>query len=131
MSENSIVHAYDASGRRLGVFIPSALWDQLDDDIRNALAKPVRKPIPRKEPVADWEALVSCWDFPYPVDMDVHCKHCGNDTSDWQQDQPRKFHLKAANLGGLVSFECCECRSRIRKNHFKDQIEVSCTPPLE
>ncbi|SDB16959.1 hypothetical protein SAMN05660653_00796 [Desulfonatronum thiosulfatophilum] len=129
MSENSIIHAFDASGKRLGVFIPSSLWDQLDNPIKNALANPVIKPKQVKEPIADWETLVACWDFPYPVDKDVNCQHCGITTEDWQHDTPRKFHLKAANLGGLVSFECCACHARIRKNHFKDVIEVSCTPP--
>ncbi len=131
MTAESIIHAFDVSGKRLGVFIPSSLWDQLDDQLKNSLNNPVITPKPVKEPIADWEMLTSCWDFPYPVDMDVHCQLCGNQTEDWQQDKPRKFLLKAASLGGLVSFECCDCHGRIRKNHFKDVIDVSCTPTID
>ena len=128
MSKNQIVHAYDSSGKHMGVFIPSSLWEQLDPKLKSSLEKTDASPPPLKEPIADWEMLTSCWDFPYPVDKDVHCSLCGNRTNDWQEDAPRKFLLKAASLGGLVSFECCECHARIRKNHFKDVIDVSCTP---
>lgn len=130
MPATNIVHAFDAQGKPLGVFIPFALWEQLDENIRKALDGPNKKLQEIKEPTGDWDMLVSCWDFPYPVDTDVHCQLCENQTQDWKQDTPRKFLLKAANLGGLVSFECCQCQSRIRKNHFKDAIDVSCTPPV-
>lgn len=130
MSAKNIVHAFDAQGKPLGVFIPFATWEQLDETIRQALDAPKEKLQEIKEPLADWDLLVSCWDFPYPVDMDVACQLCGNQTQDWKLDTPRKFLLKAANLGGLVSFECCSCQARIRKNHFKDAIDVSCTPPV-
>ncbi|PTN36524.1 hypothetical protein [Desulfonatronum sp. SC1] len=130
MSSNDIIHAFDAQGKPLGVFIPFALWEQLDQKTRNALERPTAKFQEIKEPIGDWEMLVSCWDFPYPVDTDVHCRLCDNQTQDWQQDNPRKFLLKAANLGGLVSFECAQCQARIRKNHFKDAIDVNCTQPF-
>ncbi|HDQ39432.1 MAG TPA: hypothetical protein ENN39_00140 [Desulfonatronum sp.] len=121
-------HVYDSSGKFLGVFIPSQFWDQLDKNVKQVLrtANPVPKPI--KEPLDDWETLKQIWDFPYPVDTDVQCSLCGNMTDNWEGDEPRKFILKAANIGGLVSFECCRCHARIRKNHFKDAIEVACTP---
>lgn len=125
---NSIIHAFDANGKPLGVFIPFAFWEQLDDKVKQSLERPAKDASIIKEPLADWETLVSFWDFPYPVDLDVHCQVCDTQTDNWQQDQPRKFLLKAANLGGLVSFECCSCQSRIRKNHFKDKIDVACTP---
>lgn len=130
MPATNIVHAFDAQGNPLGVFIPFAVWEQLDQHIRQALDAPNKQLQQIKEPIDDWEMLVSCWDFPYPVDTDVACQVCENQTQDWKQDSPRKFHLKAANLGGLVSFECCSCQARIRKNHFKDAIEVTCTPPV-
>lgn len=130
MNKETIVHAFDASGRRLGVFIPASLWEQLDDGLKNQLENPVIIPKAVKEPITDWETLKSIWDFPYPVDTDVHCQNCGNATQNWEVDSPRKFYLKAANLGGLVSFECCQCLARIRKNHFKDCIDVSCTPNI-
>lgn len=128
MPANDIIHAFDAQGKPLGVFIPVAAWEQLDPKIQQALTQGDRKKPEIQEPLADWEMLLSYWDFPYPVDMDVHCQLCDNQTQDWKLDNPRKFFLKAANLGGLVSFECCQCHGRVRKNHFKDSIDVSCTP---
>jgi hypothetical protein len=119
---------YDSTGQFLGVFIPSLLWDQLDNSIKDIL---LTQNIPIKtikEPLHDWETLKQIWDFPYPVDTDVHCSLCGNRTDNWECDNPRKFVLKAANIGGLVSFECCHCQARVRKNHFKDAIDVTCTP---
>lgn len=126
--QQSIVHAFDAKGTFLGVFIPAASWDSLESGIQSALLAENTPARQIKEPLGDWEMLVSCWDFPYPVDLDVRCDLCGNCTQDWQLDDPRKFILKAANLGGLVSFECTSCHARIRKNHFKDEINIQCTP---
>jgi len=128
MPANDIIHAFDAQGKPLGVFIPFAIWEQLAPSVKQALTPTALKSQQVKEPMADWEMLVSNWDFPYPVDLDVMCQNCDNQTPDWKMDSPRKFLLKAANLGGLVSFECCQCNARIRKNHFKDCIDVSCTP---
>ena len=34
------------------------------------------------------------------------CETCGASTEDWQADEPRKFTLAAANMGGLLAFEC-------------------------
>lgn len=121
-------HLYDSSGKFLGVFIPCQLWDQLDVSVKNTLGTPCAKPASIKEPLNDWMTLKKIWDFPYPVDTDVACVLCGNSTEDWEQDSPRKFYLKAASIGGLVAFECEQCHARVRKNHFKDGIEVSCTP---
>ncbi len=128
MTTTEIIHAFDAQGKPLGVFIPNAVWEQLNPTVKQALTPNRAKLQEIKEPLADWDMLVSCWDFPYPVDTDVHCQLCENQTQDWKADTPRKFLLKAANLGGLVSFECCQCQARVRKNHFKDTIDVSCTP---
>ncbi len=124
----SLLRTYDENGTFLGVFIPASCWDSLDPGLQSQLLDQYKTKQEIKEPLADWDTLVSCWDFPYPVDLDVHCNLCGNSTRDWQQDDPRKFILKAANLGGLVSFECTSCQARIRKNHFKDVIDVQCTP---
>ncbi|MFW6177785.1 MAG: hypothetical protein ACOC43_05400, partial [Desulfohalobiaceae bacterium] len=77
-----------------------------------------------QEPLQDWELLLQHWDFKYPVSKEVSCEICGNQTQDWQKDSPRKFLLKAASLGGLVSFECLNCQARIIKKHFKDYVQV-------
>lgn len=121
-------HLYDSSGKLLGVFIPYQIWDQLDPRLKAVLSVSERAPQSFKEPLDDWKTLKQIWDFPYPVDTDVNCTVCGNATADWERDEPRNFFLKAASIGGLVSFECARCRARIRKNHFKDAIDVSCIP---
>lgn len=121
-------HLYDSSGKFLGVFIPYQLWDQLDGKVKSALCLPRAETAQIKEPLDDWMTLKEIWDFPYPIDTDVACALCGNSTKNWEQDSPRKFYLKAANIGGLVAFECVQCHARVRKNHFKDGIETSCTP---
>lgn len=128
MNPAQLIHLHDSSGKFLGVFIPDTIWDQLELRVKNALQALNVAPTPIKEPIADWETLKKIWDFPYPVDTDVHCTLCGNSTDNWEQDAPRKFFLKAAGLGGLVAFECGQCHARVRKNHFKDAIEVVCTP---
>lgn len=131
MAPAQLIHLHDSSGKFLGVFIPYNIWDQLELPVKNALQAPSVAPkptLPLKEPLADWETLKQIWDFPYPVDTDVHCTLCGNSTDNWEQDAPKKFFLKAASLGGLVAFECGQCHARVRKNHFKDAIEVACTP---
>jgi hypothetical protein len=79
----------------------------------------------------DWNRLMDFWDFAYEVDMDVTCELCGNSTQDWLADDPRKFRLKAANIGGLTCFECLSCKARVTKQHFKDKISCSCTPFCE
>lgn len=121
-------HLYDSSGNLLGVFIPALLWEQLDNSLRQSLEPKVHAQKPLREPLGDWETLKKIWDFPYPVDTDVTCSVCGNSTDDWEQDSPRKFFLKAASIGGLVAFECNQCHARVRKNHFKDGIDTTCTP---
>jgi DNA-directed RNA polymerase subunit RPC12/RpoP len=79
----------------------------------------------------DWELLKKYWDFQYAVDTDVFCENCGNTTENWEQDHPRKFYLKAASLGGLVTFQCAQCSARILKKHFKDSIKVELLPFLK
>lgn len=121
-------HLFTSTGQFLGVFIPASMWDNLDKKIQASIVPLQTMDSDLKEPLADWEHLLRIWDFPYPVDTDVLCESCGSSTLNWQHDQPRRFTLKAASIGGLVAFECARCRSRIRKNHFKDGIEVTCTP---
>ena len=59
------------------------------------------------------------------------CEHCGNKTENWSEDEPRLFRLTSANLAGLVAFKCMNCRAKVVKKHFKDQITTECTPYLE
>ncbi len=122
---------YDRDGQLLGVWISAPLWHQvenkIENELKNALDALQQQEEPSKdvqEPLADWDLLKKYWDFKYPVDMDVYCEYCGNQTQNWEQDKPRKFYLKAASLGGLVTFKCACCSSRILKKHFKDYIKV-------
>lgn len=116
-----------------GVFIHPEVWrrirHQVQPLVNNALD--VLAPEERPEPIQDWELLVNHWDFQYPVDWDVHCDHCGNETENWKEDDPRKFRLNAANLGGLVTFECLNCRSKVTKKHFKKHIDSKTVPYSE
>lgn len=122
---------YDEKGNLQAVLISAALWER----VRNYLPEvdDEKKQVPREfpEPLNDWEQLKDYWDFQYPVCTDVVCDNCGNATSDWENDTPRKFKLRAANIGGQVGFECTSCGARVLKRHFKDHMAFECRPMLE
>lgn len=120
---------YDKDGNLIGALLSAEAWTAVRAEVMASLGlaeTPEPPVIP--EPLSDWETLKEYWDYPYPVDMDVHCEHCGNATEDWSRDEPRKFRLTAANLAGLVSFLCLECQAKVVKKHFKDTITTECTP---
>lgn len=126
---------YDQKGTLVGVLLSPEIWSSAYEKLRPILEAELQKLAPeqkkeRPEPIEDWNFLLEHWDFKYPVDKSVLCDICGESTQDWQKDEPRKFTLKAANLGGLVSFRCCKCNARVTKKHFKDHI-VSETVPEE
>jgi len=124
---------FDAEGESQGVWMSAELWNKLDEVISPELDKifpeEAKEPEQLPEPLKDWEALKTTWDLSYPIDGTVHCDHCGSSTEDWEQDEPRKFRLKAANFGGLVRFECQSCHALVSKKHFKDKVVFECTPP--
>jgi len=135
LDENRPIQAlYGDKGEFLGLFISPQMWDRIEGEVAPVLQRELdrleqeREPAV-KEPIQDWENLKQLWGFNYPVDYDVHCEICGSSTSNWQGDDPRRFVLKAANLSGLVTFECRKCRARIIKKHFKDHIHVETTAP--
>lgn len=125
-NENSITELFDKDGNLIGALLTAELWAEIKPSLKNYLPK--QEPEEKPEPISDWKMLTDFWDFPYPVDTDVKCDLCGNQTDNWQEDEPRKFRLSVANLGGLVSFKCCNCKSRISKRHFKDEITSETTP---
>jgi hypothetical protein len=127
--DNNITELFDQKGNLIGALITAELWTKIKPSLKEYL--PNQEPPEKPEPMADWEMLRDFWDFPYPVDMDVKCDHCGNQTDNWQEDEPRKFKLTVANIGGLVSYKCCKCKSRISKRHFKDEITTETTPYQE
>ncbi|WP_462324452.1 hypothetical protein [Desulfoplanes sp.] len=128
-TQKNITPLYDTQGTMFGVFISPDLWKAIASEVQPIIDRHIEKsrpPVP--EPMDDWNRLLDFWDFPYGVDMDVTCEQCGNTTQDWTADDPRKFRLKAANIGGMTTFQCMECKARITKQHFKDKIACTCTP---
>lgn len=120
---------FDKDGNLIGALLSAEAWTAVRDQVNSALGikvVPVEPVI--AEPLSDWETLKEYWDFDYPVDMDVTCENCGNETQDWSADKPRLFLLSSANLAGLVAFKCVKCQAKVTKRHFKDEIQTICTP---
>ncbi|MFP4070734.1 MAG: hypothetical protein ACLFTB_01680 [Desulfovibrionales bacterium] len=132
-ADDYIKQFYNKKGDLEGVFITPELWRLIRHKAQPLINNALERLSPEEfvEPLQDWEMLKEHWDFKYPVDMDVHCDFCGNDTENWQEDDPRLFRLRAANLGGLVSFECLRCKSKITKKHFKKHIDTKTVPYTE
>ncbi|WP_031482263.1 hypothetical protein [Maridesulfovibrio frigidus] len=127
--DDSLTELFDKSGNLIGALLTAELWTKVKPHILPLLPK--AEPEERPEPMSAWVELKQYWDFSYPIDLDVKCDHCGSTTEHWEIDSPRKFRLVSANLGGLVSFKCSECKSRITKQHFKDKIVTKCTPFID
>jgi len=128
MSEH-INELFDKDGNLIGCLLTTEAWEAVRDQVNAALGvtiEPVEQESP--EPIAEWETLKEYWDFQYPVDTDVACEQCGSSTEDWADDDPRLFRLTSANLAGLVAFKCMQCKSKITKRHFKDEIVTECAP---
>ena len=131
MSEH-INELFDKDGNLIGCLLSAEAWNHIKNDVSDKLGIQPTEPEPIiSEPIHEWETLKEYWDFDYPVDMDVHCSECGSNTEDWSADEPRRFYLTSANLAGLVSFNCVQCKSKILKKHFKDEIVTECTPYQE
>lgn len=127
---------YDQDKKLVGVWLSPELWAKAEALVSPALDKALAELSPKQEPILpepmkDWEMLAQYWDFQYPMPSDVHCDLCGNATEDWRKDEPRKFLLRSANLGGLVNFQCQACRARVIKKHFKKHVDVECRPFVE
>lgn len=114
---------FDAQGQPLGAILGPEAWASVREVVLQHFSPPAAAP-EKPEPLEDWRTLVQSWDFRYPADLDAACPLCGNESADWEHDEPRKFVLTAANMGGLVSFRCLSCQGRIIKRHFYDTIKV-------
>jgi len=125
----AVLYLFDESETLRGVQLSAEVWAKVEHLVRPHLpsSAPVAEP-EQPEPLADWETLTQYWDFRYPHDYDVTCGACGQSTRDWREDEPRKFRLRGATLGGLVTFQCMDCKARILKRHFKDQIKTETQP---
>lgn len=126
---SAIRYLVDAQGNRQGVLIDEALWPYVERVVLAALERVCAQERAIPEPLTDYELLQKNWDFRYPFCESVECSTCGASTQNWRQDDPRKFILRAANLGGLVAYQCLACQSRITRRHFKDKVSITCTPP--
>uniref|UniRef100_A0A7C3WCG2 Uncharacterized protein n=1 Tax=Fundidesulfovibrio putealis TaxID=270496 RepID=A0A7C3WCG2_9BACT len=127
---------YDQDKNLLGIWLSPEMWTKCQSILSPAIDKALAKLDPKSqepapEPMKDWQALIDYWDLPYPLPMDVHCDNCGNATQNWQEDEPRLFRLRTANIGGLANFECQKCRARVIKKHFKKHVDVECRPFVE
>ncbi|XPV76351.1 MAG: hypothetical protein ACNI27_00135 [Desulfovibrio sp.] len=125
-NEQFVTKLYDKQGNIIGALLTAEAWELVKDRFQEA--PEVEE---RPEPISDWETLTEFWDFPYPVDYDVHCEHCSSETEDWRKDEPRKFRLSSATLAGLTTFNCQCCQARIIKRHFTDEITTECKPFTE
>lgn len=126
MSNNDITELFDQKGRLIGCLLSAEAWQSARHLFDGATtSNQTEEP---SEPISDWETLQEYWDFQYPVDMDVQCESCGNTTDDWSKDDPRLFRLTAASLSGLVTFLCTQCKAKIIKRHFKDEILTETHP---
>lgn len=128
--DTAIRYVVDAQGQPQGVLLDEEMWRHVCKHVLAVLERHCPSEKAFVEPMADYELLVKYWDLRYDLPTDVSCETCGATTSDWQADEPRKFILRAANMGGLLSFQCQSCTSRVTKRHFKDKVTVTCTPHL-
>lgn len=136
MSSKDIQYLYNSQNEFQGVMITAALWEKIGESVQAEIKRVLPPAEPAdptaaalaREPLQDWERFLSFWDFRYPPEYSVLCKSCGSQTHDWTADEPRKFILKAANIGGLVSYHCCGCGARVIKRHFKDSVYFEFEP---
>lgn len=126
--DTAIRYVVDAQGQSQGVFLEEEFWQHVCTHVLAQLEKLFPSDPIIQEPLQDFELLKKYWDLRYELPTDVQCQSCGNSTEDWQADEPRKFLLRAANIGGLLAFQCQNCKARVTKCHFQDKVSVSCTP---
>lgn len=126
--DTAVRYVVDAQGKAQGVFLDEELWLQVCNHVLAVVERLFPSESILIEPLADFELLKKFWDFRYDLPMDVHCESCGVSSSNWLEDEPRKFILRAANMGGLLVFQCEACKARITKRHFKDKVTQACTP---
>ncbi len=133
-SNKEITPLYNENGSLQGVYISANKWFEKEAELeallfsKESAHSETKKSVLRAEPTKDWELFLSYWDFNYPVEKVVKCENCGAHTENWTEDEPKKFRLKAANIGGMVSFLCVKCKYRVTKKHFKDHICYECRP---
>lgn len=128
--ETAIRYVVDAQGQPQGVLLEEEMWQHVCKHVLALLDKLYPSEQPLVEPMSDYDLLVKYWDLRYDLPTDVSCEICGSSSANWQADEPRTFILRAANMGGLLSFQCVFCKARVTKRHFKDKVTVTCIPQV-
>ena len=128
--EDNILYLKDSKGTVHGVFVPIALWLEIQKSCGSVL-KSITEQDDTPEPMDAFAEFLAYWDFPYPYDPAVHCPHCGAETSNWRNDPLHPFKLANASFGGLLVFHCRKCGTTIRHKHFKDHVCHEHTVPNE
>ena len=98
---SGIRYLVDAQSKAQGVFLEEEMWQRVCSHVLAELEKLFPSETGPAEPLADLALLEKYWDFRYDLPTDVACDICGASSPDWQADEPRKFILRAANMGGL------------------------------
>lgn len=125
-----LLYLVDASGVIEGVQLSPELWRLVEKTVKARAAElnGEDNPLNRPEAMDSFKEFMDAWDFRYPYDPSVTCPQCGAHADDWQRDPRHPFHLKNANLGGLLVFHCKQCGATVRKKHFRDHVATECTP---
>lgn len=127
-STEPILYLHTKEGDLCGVQLSPEAWKQVEVHVTSVLCGEEADACEMPEPMQDWQDLQDYWDFRYPPNFEVECELCGSKTSNWEEDSPRLFRLKACNIGGLLRFRCQRCKADITKRHFKDHIKTVCRP---
>jgi len=70
--DDDLTELFDKNGNLIGALLTADLWAKVKPMVKDLL--PQEAPPERPEPIGEWETLKEYWDFPYPVDTDVHCE---------------------------------------------------------
>lgn len=131
MSEKKhVLYVVDKNGVIQNVQLSAALWERVEKKVLAAEEELNPKPTAevQPEPVDRFKKFIEAWDFRYEYSPAVHCPDCGVRTEDWQNDPAHPFHLKNANIGGLLVFHCKKCGATVRVMHFKDHVAIESAP---
>lgn len=119
-----VLSLFDQNGKLHAVQLSAELWTRYSHRLEPMLETLLEEmePTERPEPLHEWDAFKTYWDFKYPYSAEVECLNCGAKTHDWLADPTKPFRLKSAQLGGLAVFACKACGATVRKKHFKDHM---------
>lgn len=117
MKTDEIMKLFDANGNFTGVFVPAAIWENLERQLDQTKALENAG-----DDLDGFRELLDSWSFSYPYDPAVDCPVCGQKSEDWQNDPAHPFRLSSASLGGLLVFQCAKCGATIRHKYFRRHV---------